>query len=57
MIMTVPTDGKPKNVNTAMIENRGMEANIGYRITPGTGSAMPTKLAAHGESGDCRSWT
>ena len=34
MIMTVPTDGKPKNVNTGKIENRGIEANIGYRITP-----------------------
>lgn len=34
MIMTVPTDGKPKNVNTGEIENWGVEANIGYRITP-----------------------
>lgn len=34
MIMTVPTDGKPKNVNTGEIENWGLETNIGYRINP-----------------------
>lgn len=34
MIMTVPTDGKPKNVNTGEIKNRGVETNISYRITP-----------------------
>ena len=34
MIMTVPTDGKPKNVNTGEIKNRGVETNINYRITP-----------------------
>ena len=34
MIMTVPTDGKPKNVNTGEIENWGFETNIGYRINP-----------------------
>ncbi len=33
MIMTVPIDGKPKNLNTGKIENWGVEANIGYRIT------------------------
>ena len=32
--MTVPTDGKPKNVNTGEIENWGLETNIGYRINP-----------------------
>ena len=33
MIMTVPTDGKPKNINTGEIENWGVESNISYRIT------------------------
>lgn len=34
MIATIPTDGKPKNVNTGEIENWGAEATIAYRITP-----------------------
>lgn len=33
MIATVPTNGKPLNVNTGEIENWGIETNIGYRIT------------------------
>ena len=33
MIMTVPTDGKPQNINTGEIENWGVESNISYRIT------------------------
>ena len=40
MIMTVPTDGKPKNVNTGKIENRGIEA-ISVTALPRIGRQMP----------------
>ena len=34
MIMTVPVEGRPMNVNTGEIENWGIETNIAYRISP-----------------------
>jgi len=34
MIQTVAVDGRPMNVNTGKIENRGMETNATYRINP-----------------------
>ena len=33
MIQTVPVDGRPKNINTGKIENWGVEASIGYRLS------------------------
>lgn len=32
MIQTAQVDGKPRNVNTGAIENRGAEVELGYRI-------------------------
>lgn len=34
LIMRMPVDGRPLNVNTGNIENAGVEAQIGYRISP-----------------------
>lgn len=34
LIMRMPVDGRPLNVNTGQIENAGVEAQIGYRISP-----------------------
>lgn len=34
LIMRMPVDGRPLNVNTGKIENAGVEAQIGYRISP-----------------------
>lgn len=33
LIMRMPVDGRPLNVNTGQIENAGVEAQIGYRIS------------------------
>ena len=56
MIMTVPTDGKPKNVNTGKIETGALKQ---YRLPhyPALACKCQLQLAAHGESGDCRSRT
>ena len=32
--MRVPVDGRPMNINTGHIENAGIEAQIGYRLSP-----------------------
>ena len=34
LIMRVPIDGRPLNVNTGKIENSGIEAQVAYRIVP-----------------------
>ena len=34
LIMRVPIDGRPLNVNTGKIENSGVEAQVAYRIVP-----------------------
>ncbi len=34
LIMRMPVDGRPLNVNTGKIENAGVEAQIAYRIIP-----------------------
>ena len=34
LIMRVPVDGRPMNINTGRIENAGAEAQIGYRLSP-----------------------
>lgn len=34
MIMAVPIDGQPLNINTGEVENWGIEANIAYRLNP-----------------------
>ena len=34
LIMTVPVDGHPMNVNSGDIENWGVEGNVSYRISP-----------------------
>ena len=34
LIMRVPVDGRPMNINTGRIENAGVEAQIGYRLSP-----------------------
>lgn len=34
LIMRVPVDGRPKNINTGRIENAGVEAQIAWRISP-----------------------
>ncbi|MDE6446361.1 MAG: TonB-dependent receptor [Alistipes sp.] len=34
LIMRIPVDGRPKNINTGRIENAGAEAQIGWRISP-----------------------
>lgn len=34
LIMRMPVDGRPLNVNTGKIENAGVEAQLGYRISP-----------------------
>ena len=34
LIMRVPIDGRPLNVNTGKIENAGVEAQVAYRIVP-----------------------
>ncbi|WP_288892101.1 TonB-dependent receptor [uncultured Alistipes sp.] len=34
LIMRVPVDGRPKNINTGKIENAGAEAQFAWRISP-----------------------
>lgn len=34
LIMTIPVDGRPKNVNSGEIENWGLEGSFSYRINP-----------------------
>lgn len=34
LIMRMPIDGRPLNVNTGKIENSGVEAQVAYRIVP-----------------------
>ncbi len=34
LIMRIPVDGRPKNVNTGRVENAGVEAQIAWRISP-----------------------
>ncbi|MDE5578511.1 MAG: TonB-dependent receptor [Alistipes sp.] len=34
LIMRVPVDGRPKNINTGRIKNAGVEAQIAWRISP-----------------------
>lgn len=34
LIMRIPIDGRPLNVNTGKIENAGVEAQVAYRIVP-----------------------
>ena len=34
LIMRMPIDGRPLNVNTGKIENSGIEAQVAYRIVP-----------------------
>ena len=34
LIMRIPVDGRPKNINTGRIENAGVEAQIAWRISP-----------------------
>lgn len=34
LIMRMPIDGRPLNVNTGKIENAGVEAQVAYRIVP-----------------------
>lgn len=34
LIMRMPVDGRPLNVNTGKIKNAGVETQIGYRISP-----------------------
>lgn len=34
LIMRVPVDGRPKNVNTGRVENAGVEAQVAWRISP-----------------------
>ncbi|WP_321435775.1 TonB-dependent receptor [uncultured Bacteroides sp.] len=34
MIQTVPVNGRPMNINTGKIENRGVETNVSYRMNP-----------------------
>lgn len=34
LIQTLPVDGKPQNVNTGKVENKGLEITAAYRITP-----------------------
>lgn len=34
LIMRIPVDGRPKNINTGRIANAGVEAQAGWRISP-----------------------
>ncbi|MCM1151869.1 MAG: TonB-dependent receptor [Alistipes sp.] len=34
LILRIPVDGRPKNVNTGRVKNAGVEAQIGWRISP-----------------------
>ncbi|MDE7005472.1 MAG: TonB-dependent receptor, partial [Alistipes sp.] len=34
LIMRVPVNGRPKNINTGRVENAGAEAQIAWRISP-----------------------
>ncbi|MDE5708838.1 MAG: TonB-dependent receptor, partial [Alistipes sp.] len=34
LIMRIPVDGRPKNINTGCVKNAGAEAQIGWRISP-----------------------